>query len=319
MRKMTLLFIFPLMLLCGNAYAQVDDEEEKRGKDADLLERVLVRKDSITIDTTFVKKFNVIRNYSMVGVQYGVNMATASMNPTREFKSQFLPVDISILYTRYCKMFDYLPYFGLQAGICFSEQAYCFDKSQTTGRPVYNLLGAYKVRMPVIEIPGIAQLHYDFWKMKIMADIGFYIGYRLGIHREYDDSQCKPEDPRRIQYADKFHANEHRFYYGIQFGGGLGLVFDPVEIHFMVNYKYGLSYISKPNISYRTFEEGEDKSNYYYNWTNMNNLIISVGVHYQLSKRYGSSKKEMREEARRRAAELRSREVNDENYNSENR
>lgn len=279
-----------------------DDDVEKREKDADLMEFVAADP-HLSIDTTFVKKYRNINNYSLFGVQYGANLASASMNPTADFTMQLLPVDVGILYTRYCKMFGYMPYFAFQGGIFYSEQAFRFAENEDTGRPSYSLLGAYKYRMPVVEVPFSAQMHYDFWKMKIMVNIGFFGGYRLGIKREYNEVQCRPDDSRR-EYERKFHENERRFFYGIQGGGGLALIFDPIEIHFTATYKYGLSYLYKPNISTRTYVEGEDKSNYYYTWTNTTNIVVGVGIHYQLTRRIGSSKKMLREEAKRQVDEM---------------
>lgn len=308
------LITFTLLLCWSLAFAQ-EEEPEKKDPDADLMAFVAADP-HLSIDTTFVRKYKRINDYSLIGVQYGVNLASAMINPSSSFTMQVLPVDVGILYTRYCKMFGYMPYFAFQGGVFFSEQAYRFADNEETGRPNYALLGAYKVRMPVIEVPFSAQMHYDFWKMKIMVNIGFFGGYRLGIKREYNDIQCSPTDVRR-EYANKFHQNERRFFYGIQGGAGLALIFDPIEIHFTATYKYGLSYMYKPNISTYSFVEGEDKSNYYYTWTNTTNIIVGVGIHYQLTRRIGSSKKMLREEAKRQVDELYG--ITDEKNNSENR
>lgn len=296
------LFFWFCSSVCAFAQVEMDEDEDKRPHNADLLEKVASMPE-ITIDTTFVKKYSSINNYSMIGVQYGVNLATASMNPSREFKMNILPIDVGVVFTRYCKMFGYMPYFGVQVGVFYTQQSYQFATSKESGYPVFNMLGAYKVTMPVIEAPASAQFHYDFWKMKIMANLGVHVGYRLGIDREYNDMQCKPDDPRRVEYAHKFHANENRFYLGLHGGGGLAIVLDPIEIHLTATYKYGLTYLHKPNISTRTFVENEDKSKYYYNWTNANNIVVSVGIHYQLTRRTGTTTRELKEEAKRRAYE----------------
>lgn len=300
--KRVMTMILPLILLGGlNAWSQVNYDIDKPDKDAELL-KVVSETPGLSIDTTFVKKYKVINDYSMIGVQYGVNMATAMYNPSRSMKMQIRPIDISILYTRYCRMFGYMPYFGFQGGITYTEHAYEFAENINTGYPSFNMLGAYKIVTPAIEVPLTAQMHYDFWKMKLMVDIGFHMGYRLGIHREYNDSQCRPQDERRV-YQDTFHPNEYRLFYGFHGGAGLGLVFDPIEIHIKAHYKYGLSYLHKPNISTRSFIENEDKSNYYYNWGNANNIVISIGIHYQITRRIGSTTKSLREEAKRQARE----------------
>ncbi len=300
MKKWSLIFV--LMAICSINLAAQEEEVEKPDKNAELMKAVS-EVPGLTIDTTFVKKYKVINDYSMLGVQYGVNMATGMMNPTKDFKMNILPVDVGILYTRYCKMFGYMPYFGFQGGVFFTQQAWEFSTDEDTEMPTYNLLGAYKAKMNVIEVPIAAHMHVDFWKMKLIVNIGVYGGYRLDIHRGYNDVQCKPSDERR-QYADSFHFNERRFVYGIQGTGGIGFIFDPIEIHITASYKYDLSYIYKPNISSRTFVEGENNSNYYYTWTNMNNIVVGVGVHYQLSRRVGPTRRSLREEARRQVEEM---------------
>lgn len=292
-----------LILICllpAAAYAR-EDEEQKPSPDAALM-KLVAETPGLSIDTTFIKKYRKINDYSMLGVQYGVNIASASMNPTREVSSVFRPLDIGILYTRYCKMFGYMPYFGFQTGVFYSEQAYRFTEDEESGLPSFSLLGAYGLKTSVIEVPFTAQMHVDFWKMKLLVDITFYAGYRLSIERFYDDRICRPDDYRR-EWAASFHPNERKFFYGLQGAGGVGFIFDPFEIHFMAGYRYDLSYMYKPNISTSTFVEGENRSKYYYTWANPTNIVISVGVHYQLTRRIGSTHRQLREEARRQIEE----------------
>lgn len=302
MKKFLSAYVLLLLAFIPAAFAQDDEEVVKITPDMELLSYV-ASNPQLTIDTTFVKKHKQINNYSMLGVQYGVNFASAMMNPTREFAMQLMPVEVGIVYTHYSKMFGYMPYFGFQGGLFYSQQAYSFSVDKDSGYPSSSLLGAYKVKMNVIELPVWAQMHVDFWKLKAMINIGVYAGYRLDINRTYHDGQCGPADVRR-QYQNSFHKNENRFFYGVMGGGGLALMLDPIEIHLTAAYKYGLSYVHQPNISTYSFETGADKSNYYYTWTNLSNIVVSVGVHYQISRRIGSSRKTLRQEAKRQAREI---------------
>ena len=69
---------------------------------------------------------------------------------------------------------------------------------------------------------------------------------------------------------------------------GFGFVFDPVEIHITAMYKYGFGSLYEPNYY----------SEYYYRFASVSNLIISVGVHFQLTKRTGKTSHQLRQEAR---------------------
>ena len=301
MMKYRLICILCSLLVCSSLGAQNDDKAKKPTLNDKVLETVAADP-SLKIDTTFVKRYTMLNDYSTIAIQYGANLASASYNPSREISSVFLPVDVGILYTRYCKLFGYMPYFAFQAGVFYSQQAFKFPVDKETGRPSFSLLGAYSYKMPVIEVPFNAMFHYDFWKMKLMVHIGFFAGYRLGIHREYNELQCPDYDERR-EWQDKFHPNERRFIYGLQGGVGLGFSFEPIEIEIFGRYKYGLSYLYKPNISTATFVEGEHNSNYYYTWLNTTNIVVGIGVHYQLSRSHGSTKRELRKRIKREMEE----------------
>ena len=139
--------------------------------------------------------------------------------------------------------------------------------------------GATDVLMDVVEVPVLAHFHFDFWKMKLMANIGFYGSYRLNIQRMGNVTPA---------VANSFLSTDRRFDYGIKGGAGFGFVFDPVEIHITAMYKYGFGSLYEPNYY----------SEYYYRFASVSNLIISVGVHFQLTKRTGKTSHQLRQEAR---------------------
>ena len=305
--KKTLIILICLAAASVRTFAQ--EERVKPDPDAKLIQ--LVASDPhLSIDTTYVRTFRNINNYSMFGVQYGINLTATNFSPTRQGSMMVLPVEVGVMYTRYCKLFGYMPYFGFQIGAFYSQQGYSFA-NDTAGHPVYNILGAYRASMKTVEIPANAQFHVDFWKMKIIADIGFFGGYRLAVDRQYEQDRVFPEEI--MAYKNTFHPNEKRFYYGFQGGAGLALVFDPIEIHIMAMYKYNLSSMHKPNVYLPTLEENANLSNYYYAWTNLNSVGVSVGIHYQLSRRIGKTRREIREEARREALEMRRNELSEKN------
>lgn len=241
---------------------------------------------SAYLDTVEVKKKMVINDYSMIGLQYGMNISQVSWNPSMRQKSLFFPYNFGIFYTRYGKMFGYMPYFGFQAGIIYTKEGYSFKPDDETeawpdlGGP-YS--GVRQAVMDVIEVPLLAHIHVDFWKMKLLADIGFFVGYRLNIERSGQDT-----DPA---IANSFIDTDRRFDYGIKGGAGFAFVFDPVEIHFTAMYKYSMGTLHQPDYY----------STYYYRYSYPSNIVFSVGLHFQLTKRTGMTKHQLRREAKEQA------------------
>ena len=132
-------------------------------------------------------------------------------------------------------------------------------------------------------MPLYMHCHYDLWNFKIIANAGCYVGYRLGIHRYPGKTgYVAPENVRSFLPTDK------RFDYGIKGGLGFGLVFDPIEIHIQAMYKHALSSLYEP----------DHASPYYYRFAYPSNIIISAGVHFQLSKRSGMSKAQLKKQAK---------------------
>lgn len=249
------------------------------------------------IDRYDMKKRRTINDYSMIGVQYGVGMSRTLLQPEIAKEDMiFMPYNVGVLYTRYGKMFGYMPYFGFQAGLFFTQEGYKFrydDKKQTV--PVF--LGAQSAVMDVVEIPVLAHCHADFWKMKIILNAGLYLGYRLNIHRyaptlEVEGLQYINLTPdyayESLSFEREFASFEKRFDYGIKGGVGFGFIFDPVEIHVQAMYKHSFSSLFAPNYY----------SSYYYRYSYQQNVIVSVGLHFQLGRRIGKTRRQLREEAR---------------------
>jgi len=272
------------------------------------------QKDSLNtgLDSTYLKKMSTVNDYSMIGIQYGVALSNASFQPDHNQLMTFKPINIGILYTKYCKMFGYMPYFGLQLGLFYTEETIEF-KPKENGSYSYYILGAAKREMKVLEVPFMAHFHYDFWKMKLMANVGIYGGWRLDIQRSiYIDNS-----PEMTKYANCFHEKENQFDYGLKAGVGFAFILDPIEIHITGAYKYSWSNLHWPNTDY-----AYNESKYYYNWSYPTNIVIAVGVHYQLTKRVGYTRRELKQQAKEEAmkmmAEVKNLESNEEN-NSENR
>lgn len=231
------------------------------------------------LDSVDVKTKNAINDYTMIGVQYGMSMSQVMWNPSMRQGFLFVPYNFGVTYTRYGKMFGYMPYFGFQAGLIYTREGYRFKTDEQSGYTP-DVEGATEAVMDVIELPVMAHCHVDFWKMKLMVNIGFFAGYRLGIHRTGD-----AVDPA---IRDAFLDTDRRFDYGIKGGAGFGFVFDPVEIHFMAMYKYSMSSLYQPDYY----------SQYYYRYAYPSNIVFSVGLHFQLTRRTGKTRHQMKQEAR---------------------
>lgn len=275
-----IIVIYLLFLSCATVFAQEEKTHKKLKSEAKM-----IIEDTLTnefLDTVQVKKKLKLNDYSLLGLQYGVTLSQVSWNPTQTQKMLFLPVNFGFTYTLYGKMFGYMPYFGFQTGIFYSKEGYEFEYNEERNY-TYTIEGAEKAIYEVVEIPALSHIHFDLWHMKIIAQIGLFVGYRMGIERFPGKTGNVSES-----IAKSFLPHENRFDYGIKGGLGFGLVFDPIEIHIQAMYKHSLSSLYQPDYY----------SQYYYRFAYPANITISAGVHFQLTKRTGMTKKQLRKQAR---------------------
>ena len=117
------------------------------------------------LDTVKMKKAKSINDYTMIGVQYGVSLSQMRFNPTKRQGMLILPYNFGITYTRYGKMFGYMPYFGFQTGVLFGQDGYVFKKNKETGDYNESVDGATKAVYSYAEVPLLAHLHIDVWHL----------------------------------------------------------------------------------------------------------------------------------------------------------
>lgn len=282
MKKYTIILSVLLVLSCAVTSAR------ERKKDTLNVEITLT--DTLTnefLDSLEINRKLKLNDYSMIGIQGGVGLSQVMWNPKYKQEMIMMPVNFGVLYTRYGKMFGYMPYFGFQIGLMYAQEGYQFkaDKDDPNKRP-NTIQGADKAVYDVIEMPLLSHLHIDMWKMKIIANIGFYAGYRLKIHRfPYGGEFTNPT------YAETEHSfleTDRRWDYGIKCGVGFGLVFDPIEIHIKAMYKHSMGSLYAPDYY----------SQYYYRYAYPSNIVISAGLHFQLTKRTGKTKTELKKQAK---------------------
>ncbi|NLZ19318.1 MAG: hypothetical protein GXY24_03495 [Bacteroidales bacterium] len=223
---------------------------------------------------------SLINDYILIGVNYGVSFANMYYSPARNNRAFVTsPNYVSVTFTKFSKMFDKLPYFALVIGAAHGYEGFAFEKNPETGY-TQDLDGAEQATIEVFEIPAFAQIHADFHPGKIMANVGVYAGWRNSISRSGPNL-----DPA---YANAFRPYEHRFDYGLQGGAGFALMFDPIEIHLNALVRWSWSSLYDPDYA----------SPYYYRYAYPMDAIVTLGVHFQLTKRSGKTSQALRQEAK---------------------
>lgn len=287
MRKLSLL----ILILCvgaglhaqqNNSSQRLDNKPVPDSHDILMTDELLLGDiNALTdeqIDSIDVTKKLEINDYVMFGVQYGAGLSQVMWNPSQKQDMVFTPVNYGVTFTKYQKMFGYMPYFGFQAGVFYAREGYQFKYNENTDY-IYKVEGAEKALIDVVEVPVSFQFHIDMWNFKIMANLGCYAGYRLSIERFPGETGYVSEE-----LAHSFKDTDRRWDYGIKGGVGFGLVFDPIEIHFQAAYKHSLSSLYTP----------DHYSKYYYRFAYPSNIVISVGLHYQLTKRTGRTRAQLK-------------------------
>ena len=67
-------------------------------------------------DTTVtVQNVADINDYDLIGINYGVTYSQMQFNPPLKQDWLFNPLYVSLTYTHYLKLFQYMPYFGYSA------------------------------------------------------------------------------------------------------------------------------------------------------------------------------------------------------------
>ena len=263
----TALFILSLPL-AGNAAV-------RKGKP----QRDTVKYSDAYLDTVQVVHALELNDYSLVGFEYGAGWSNQLFNPSYKQTWQFNTGYYGVTWTKYGKLFGFMPYFGIQLGLFHGYEGYTMEENKETGT-ISTILGATKVTYEVYEVPLLSQFHFDTDHFKLMGGVGPYAGYRVNIHREgnwVDDG-----------ITDSFVPTDRRFDYGLKGGVGFGIVFDPVEVHFKASVRYSWANLYDPDY----------RSAYYYSYAYPLDIMASVGVYLQLGKRSGKTKAMLKREAR---------------------
>ena len=272
-----------LLLVCQMLVASGRDSLSVRRKALkDTLER-----SSEFLDTVTIRSSKTINDYSLIGVNYGVTFSTTSFNPRKHERGFVIkPNYVSVTYTHFSKLFDMLPICAIVVGAEYGTEGYTFHQYED-GVFANNVDGATYCSMKVLEIPAMAQFHFDFEPVKFMVDLGVYGGYRQSIERS--GTELEPE------FRNSFRSYENRFDYGLQGGGGFGIILSPIEIHFNCLVRWAWSSLYQPDYYNPKWHP---ENTVYYRYAYPLDIIATVGIHFQLTKRSGKTTAQLRKEAK---------------------
>ena len=274
MRKLTIYILLAAALLgCRfTAYAGNDRKPRRAQRDTTVYSDTY-------LDTVNVNRVFVLNDYMMIGFEAGVNFNRMLFNPPYSQGWRFSPEYYELTFTRYGKLFGYMPYFGLKFGVAYGHEGYKMEMNEETGY-ISRISGATECVYDVAEVQTMAHFHFDVNHFKLMADVGPYGGKRLKIERigEYVDEE--------IRYA--FLDSDKRFDYGLKGGVGFALVFDPVEFHVNAKVRYSWSNLYAPDY----------RSQYYYSFAYPFDLMVTAGLHFQISRKTGKTRGMLRREAK---------------------
>ena len=197
----------------------------------------------------------------LIGVRSGYNISGIDFKRNDTPKSINTFVNFSLLYIYYHPMWQQFPYFGLQTGISYSETGFSMPGLHDE---LYDI-----TKYQVLTIPVVSQFHIDFWKMRILVNLGAFGGYRLSANQTSYTS-----DGKRIKKDLVFDCYDTRPDFGFIGGGGLAVKINSFELHLECNYNYSLSMLYNPKIN----------SNTYPIYVYPHQLIFSMAFYYRLSK-----------------------------------
>lgn len=224
-------------------------------------------------------KAQLINDYSLIGMSYGVTFSNMFYNPSKHNRAYVInPNYVSVSYTKYSKMFDSLPYFGLVLGASKGNQGFAFKQDSETGYTQV-IDEAEWGSIDLYELYSMAQIHADAEPLKFMANVGVYGGWRDRITRR--GPNLAPE------FTNAFRDYENQLDYGLLGGAGIALMFDPIEIHFNCYISWSWSSLYDPDYY----------SKVYYRYAYPMDIIATVGVHFQLSKRHGKTRAQIKKQA----------------------
>ena len=201
----------------------------------------------------------------LIGVKAGYSLNDVSFSQAIDHKALTSAKNFGIYYIYYHSLWNSIPLFGIETGLQYTEKGYKSMKYTEPDTVKNRKATTGKERYQCIEIPFVSQFRVDFWKMRILANVGAFGSYTTST----SFTSVVP---------DSISTTYRKFGYGLIVGGGIALIFKPVEVHFEVNYKYSLNNLF------------DQKAFYTDTWvsTHPTQLVFTVGLFYRIGKPYGS-------------------------------
>lgn len=230
------------------------------------------------LDTVKVDKVFTINDMALVGVEAGFGFNSMMFNPSYSQSWRRFPEHFEVSFTKYGKMFGYMPYFGFKLGIAYSHEGYMMKMNEETGF-IGTISGATECDYTILEVPFLAHFHFDLPNFKILADLGPYAAKKLSINRIGDNVD------EEIRHS--FLESDRQLDYGVRAAAGFALVFDPVELHITAKVRY----------SFQNLYDPDYLSPYYYRYAYPLDVMVTAGLHFQITKKTGKTKTMLRKEA----------------------
>jgi hypothetical protein len=187
----------------------------------------------------------------LIGIKGGYGIANVSFSQDIDHKSFTTPVNFGIYYTYLHSLWGYMPYFGFQTGLEYSEIGF----NELTVGEKEEIIAEEKQIYQSVQLPLLSQFRVDFWKMRLFLNIGPYGYYVLSTNLE-----------------GGIPTTTNKAGIGIMGGGGIALVLNPVELQFDCSYKYGITNFSDPKMY----------SDEVWVYTNATQLTFNLGLFFRL-------------------------------------
>ena len=200
----------------------------------------------------FAISLNAQNREHLAGVKWGFNLSNVSFTPEVAHEGIRTTRNYSVLYTYYHDIWEKSPYFGFQTGVSLNETGYRMADSE--------------YRTELYSVPLVSQFHVNFWRMRVLLNLGAYGGYRNTLTLT-DYSSGEPVK-QQIQFDDE----DYRLEFGFIAGGGLAFVLRPFELHLEANYNYSLTHLSDPR------KGGATRPTYSY----PNNLVLRAAIYFHI-------------------------------------
>ncbi len=202
-------------------------------------------------DATIKIKDSTVLSQHLIGIKGGYSIANVSFSQAFNHTGIKTPVNFGIYYTYYHSLWNSMPYFGFQAGAEYAEIGY----NHITRDKEDIIISEEQQIYQTVQLPLLSQFRIDFWKMRLLVNIGPYGYYILSTNLK-----------------EGIPATTNKLGVGIMGGGGLAFVFKPVEFHLECNYKYGMSHFCNPKIY----------SEEHWVYAHANQLVFSFGLFFRL-------------------------------------